>query len=139
MILEFVVEHADEAGFRARVGARLKDARNRLRLTAEVVAEQMGVSRQSVVNWESGRQLPAGPKMVQLANLYTVSVDQLFGRLEPGDDSLLLEEAELALRSASDQLTEEDVRAIRDFIRFVHSQRRQEGTEVEDDEGFPEG
>ena len=134
MILQTVVEHVDEAEFRARVGARFKVARNRLGLTAEAVAEQMGVSRQTVVNWESGRQLPAGPKMVQLANLYSLSVDQLFGRLERGDETLLMEEAELALRSASGQLTPEDVKSIRDYIDFVHQRRRREALE-NDDEG----
>lgn len=125
---------SDEAEFRLQVGSRIKQHRNRMGLSAEAVSEMMRVSRNTVFGWESGRQLPAGPKMVQLANLYGVSIDQLLGRLERGDETLLMEEAELALRSASDQLTPEDVKSIRDYIQFVHERRRREALEA-DDEG----
>lgn len=36
------------------IGKKLRDARNAAKLTQESVAESLGVSRQSVSNWETG-------------------------------------------------------------------------------------
>ena len=46
-------------------------------LSQEDLAEQMGVSRQSVSKWETGQSVPDLDKIIKLADLFGVSVDEL--------------------------------------------------------------
>lgn len=38
------------------IGKKLRDARNAAKLTQESAAESLGVSRQTVSNWETGKR-----------------------------------------------------------------------------------
>lgn len=59
------------------IGARLKSARTARGLTQEQVAEEIGVSRQSVSNWENSRSYPDIVSVIKLSDLYSVSLDEL--------------------------------------------------------------
>lgn len=59
------------------IGNRLKKARTELGLTQEKVAEEIGVSRQSVSNWENNRSYPDIVSVIKLSDLYFVSLDEL--------------------------------------------------------------
>lgn len=59
------------------IGSRLKKARTELGLTQEKVAEEIGVSRQSVSNWENNRSYPDIVSVIKLSDLYSVSLDEL--------------------------------------------------------------
>ena len=39
------------------IGSKLKDARIKIEMTQEQVAEALGVSRQTISNWETGDSL----------------------------------------------------------------------------------
>ncbi len=54
-------------------------------LTQEDVAEQVGVSRQAVAKWESGETLPDLEKSRLLAEVFSVSLDDLVN-YEPEDN-----------------------------------------------------
>lgn len=56
---------------------KLYELRRRKGLSQEQLAEQMGVTRQSVSKWESGQALPELGKLVVLSELFGVSVDYL--------------------------------------------------------------
>lgn len=43
----------------------------------EFVARQIGVSRQTIMNWESGENNPNVDKAIKLAKLFGVTVDEL--------------------------------------------------------------
>lgn len=47
----------------------------------EELAEKCQVSRQAVAKWESGESVPALEKLIFLAGLYEVSLDELVGRI----------------------------------------------------------
>lgn len=49
-------------------------------LTQEEIATKLSVSRQTISNWETGSAQPTIDKVIELADLYHVSVDQLIGR-----------------------------------------------------------
>lgn len=51
-------------------------------MSQEALAEALGVSRQAVSKWESGLAMPEVEKLVELARIFSVSLDALFG-LEP--------------------------------------------------------
>lgn len=56
----------------------LKAARVNAKLNQEQVAEQMGVTRQTVINWENGKIVPGIPEMEMLSSLYGIPTDYIF-------------------------------------------------------------
>ncbi len=60
--------------------------------TQEDVAHRIGVSRQSVAKWEAGKSTPDLEKLIALAELFDVSLDELVrGRIEVSQGEPLAE------------------------------------------------
>lgn len=68
---------ADGGENRQSIGERLLALRNKNNLTQEELAERLMVSRQSVSKWELGKTLPDVDKLIQLSEMYEVSMDYL--------------------------------------------------------------
>lgn len=58
----------------------IKAERALLGMTQEELAKEFGVSRETVVRWESGYQLPPSHVLIDLADKFGCSVDYLLGR-----------------------------------------------------------
>lgn len=58
----------------------LKQKRNELQMTQEEVAEKIHVSRQTISNWENGRNLPDINSLVLISEIYAISLDELMKR-----------------------------------------------------------
>ena len=54
--------------------------RRKLGLTQEALAQRLGVTNQAVSKWESGQSCPDIALLPQLADLFGITIDQLFGR-----------------------------------------------------------
>lgn len=65
-----------ELDFKA-IGKRIKIARIKKNLTQEVLADKIGVTPQHVSNIETGNSSVSLPTLVAIANILTVSVDEL--------------------------------------------------------------
>lgn len=61
----------------------LKEARKRKGLSQELVAEQLGISRQAVTKWELGQSKPSARNLQALAELYQVSAEELLSDTKP--------------------------------------------------------
>lgn len=59
------------------LGEVLKMHRTRCKMTQEFVAEALGVSRQAVSKWESGRSDPSTSNLIALAKLFGVAPEEL--------------------------------------------------------------
>ncbi len=59
------------------IGKQLKDARIHYGMTQEFVAEKLHVSRQTISNWENEKSYPDIISVIELSNLYSVSLDDL--------------------------------------------------------------
>lgn len=59
----------------------LQMLRRRMNLSQEELAEKCQVSRQAIAKWESGESVPMIEKLVFLADLYELSLDELVGRI----------------------------------------------------------
>lgn len=59
------------------IGSKLKNARNSKRLTQEQVAEVLGVSRQTISNWENNKSYPDIISVIKMSDIYSVSLDHL--------------------------------------------------------------
>ena len=76
---------------------KLKDARVHSGLTQEVVAEKINVSRQTISNWENEKSYPDIISVIELSNLYCISLDDLL----KGDSKMIehLEESTNVVKS----------------------------------------
>lgn len=59
------------------IGSKLKNVRTKIGMTQEKVAEEIGVSRQTISNWENNKSFPDIMSVIHLSNLYSVSLDEL--------------------------------------------------------------
>lgn len=59
------------------IGQKLRQARLATGLTQEGVAERVGVSRQTVSNWENNRSYPDIASLLALSDLYSLTLDEL--------------------------------------------------------------
>jgi len=65
------------------IGAKLKKARLQAGMTQEQVAEALGVSRQTISNWENEKTYPDIISVIKLSDLYAVSLDHLLKEEQP--------------------------------------------------------
>ena len=59
------------------IGIKLKIARTNKRMTQEQVAEVLGVSRQTISNWENNKSYPDIVSVIKMSDIYSVSLDHL--------------------------------------------------------------
>ena len=67
------------------IGKKLKDARMKSGFTQENIAEKINVSRQTISNWENEKSYPDIISIIELSNLYSISLDDLL----KGDDEMM--------------------------------------------------
>ena len=79
------------------IGKKLKEARLNRDLTQEVIAEKLNVSRQTISNWENEKSYPDIISVIELSNLYSISLDDLL----KGDERMMehLEESTNVVKS----------------------------------------
>ena len=79
------------------IGKKLKDARMRSGFTQESVAEKVNVSRHTISNWENEKSYPDIISVIELSNLYSISLDELL----KGDEKMMehLEESTNVVKS----------------------------------------
>ena len=118
------------------LGGRLRDARRRAGLRQEQVAEAIGTHPVTISKYERGVQDPSTDLLSAMARLYQVSLDWLLGHQLDDPDfaadlELVMNEASVALRQVSDQLSPEAIKSIADYIRFVHEREERERGETD--------
>ncbi len=59
------------------IGSKLKNARKNKGLTQEQAAEALGVSRQTISNWENNKSYPDIISVIKMSDCYSVSLDHL--------------------------------------------------------------
>lgn len=59
------------------IGTKIKEARLTAQLTQEQAAETLGVSRQTISNWENNKTYPDIVSVIKMSDLYAVSLDHL--------------------------------------------------------------
>lgn len=56
---------------------RIKKERNKLNLSQDALANELHVSRQAISKWETGQSYPDLEKLIQLSNIFGVTIDEL--------------------------------------------------------------
>lgn len=60
-----------------KLGDKLKEARTKANLKQDELAERIGVSRQTISNWENNRSFPDIGSLLKLSDLYSISLDEM--------------------------------------------------------------
>lgn len=61
------------------VGEKIKQRRKKLKISADRLAQQIGVSRNTLLRWESGRSVPDIEKLYSIANLLDTTFEYMVG------------------------------------------------------------
>ena len=67
------------------LGETIKSQRTSCNMTQEFVAESLGVSRQAVSKWESGKTDPSTSTLLALAKLFGIPAEELLKGTAGGD------------------------------------------------------
>ena len=59
---------------------RIREYREELGLTQSELAKQIGTLQRNISNWENGINEPDCATIVKLAEIFKISLDELFGR-----------------------------------------------------------
>ena len=65
------------------IGGKIKKARTEAKLTQEQAAEVLGISRQTISNWENEKSYPDIISVLKMSDLYNVSLDYLLKGEQP--------------------------------------------------------
>lgn len=94
------------------ISMRIRELRKQAKLSQEMMAEKIGVSRQAITKWETGLGVPDIENLVVIADLFKLSLDELMGRD--------IEHETLAKDYIYESVTEYDIDGKKDFdISFM--------------------
>ena len=68
------------------IGAQIASFRKKDNMTQERLAQKLGVTNQAVSKWESDQCCPDVMLLPKLADVFGISMDELFGRAAPNTD-----------------------------------------------------
>lgn len=68
-----------------KIEDKLKNARLSKAYNQEDIADKLGVTRQTISNWENGKSLPDIISIIKLSDLYELSLDEMI----KGDEKLM--------------------------------------------------
>lgn len=80
---------------------KLREMRQRKKLSQEKLSEELGVSRQAVQKWETGSSLPNIARLISIARYFDVSIDWLLSMPDRSTTEELRMRRTIALWSAS--------------------------------------
>ena len=72
------------------LGQNLKAIRIKHKYKQEEIATKLGVTKQTISNWEKGKRTPDINHLIKLANIYQVTLDSLIGIDKRTEDIELL-------------------------------------------------
>lgn len=91
-----------------QIADRLVALRKKNGISQEALADQLGVSRQAVSKWETGQTLPDTEKLIRLADLYQVSLDELLKKDHPNTVQRNVEASNKHLGNSWEEEAEEE-------------------------------
>lgn len=94
---------------------RVKELCNKHGITMVQLEEKVGFGRNSIYSWKKNR--PSSDRLEKVADYFNVSVDYLLGRTDDKDIHTI------AAHHDGEEWTEEELKTIEEFKRFVKSQR----------------
>lgn len=97
------------------IGRQIQTLRNRYQMTQEDLAIKLGVSKQTISNWETGLKIPRMGAIQNLASFFNVSKSFIIEGKEESPDELL---------TIYDQLSNNRKKEVVDFAKFKLSEQQ---------------
>lgn len=101
---------------------RIKQIREENSLSQQKLADILGVSQQAVAKWEGGKAEPDSAMLLNISNIFNVSIDYLLGKTNVRN---YLDTETIAAHHEGDEWTEEELEEIERFKEFVRMKRQQ--------------
>lgn len=103
------------------LGQRLKELREAKGLTQEQVAEAIDVAVNTYARYEYDLRFPTTKIAVKIADLYDMSMKELFSGEPPVREERKITERDIrfALSSGEEPITPEQYQEVRQFVRFI--------------------
>ena len=96
------------------IGQFLKELRKEKGITQEKLAVMVNVSNRSISRWENGKTLPDFDLLIELANYYEVSIDEILDGSRKGEEVM---EKETLNKVA--EYTNDEKRRLLNMIKYV--------------------
>lgn len=104
---------------------RLKELRDKNKMSQVELSKILNVAKQTVSNWENGNRTPDNEMLIRIANYFDVSVDYLIGRTDCPNHSLLTTEyknknIELVINSKNSSYSQEQIQNLIDKLASMY-------------------
>lgn len=93
---------------------RIKELREEFLLTQKELADKIGNVQRNVSNWENGTSEPDLETLVRIADVFGVTLDELFGRSGTATSDAL--KTEYPLYGLTRRLTGKQTEALKNFL-----------------------
>ncbi len=110
-----------------KIGKLIREARKGKRWSQQELAARLGVSRNSIINWESGRNRPEMSQLMQISRQLEITPRELLQMEEAG---MTMEERRLLTDIR--HLTPDDRRVIEKLVIFLLEKTEIKGSSVEE-------
>jgi transcriptional regulator with XRE-family HTH domain len=107
------------------IGEKIREYRRRKDFTQAELAEQVGINKQNISRYESGKSEPRKSTLQKLADALEVSTDELLGLREASADNQVPQDPRLLnLLNEVDQLPAKDKEALIRLMNIVVREHR---------------
>ncbi len=96
---------------------KIRELREEAELTQRELAQKLSTSQRNVSNWETGVSEPDLSTVVLLADIFGVSIDELFGREGASSETARLEGLDRLLVKKVRELSDERKAALLTFLK----------------------
>lgn len=111
------------------LGDNIRENREKLGINQVELAKLMGVSKQTVSNWENDNRIPPTQTLDKLANIFNVTTDSLLGRntvLQSDDTRFDIENDEdYIVAKEISKLDAEDKEFIKQMIKKLNKNKQE--------------
>jgi transcriptional regulator with XRE-family HTH domain len=110
------------------LGDNIRENREKLGINQVELAKLMGVSKQTVSNWENDNRIPPTQTLDKLANIFNVTTDSLLGRntVLQSDTRVDIENDEdYAVAKEISKLDAEDKEFIKQMIKKLNKNKQE--------------
>lgn len=97
-------------------GTRLKKSRIDSRISQEDFAKKIGVTRSSIANYETNRNMPTADILYKIANILNCSIDYLMCKT---DIKNIAQDFKLAYYKETQGLTDEEIKQALEFYKMI--------------------
>ncbi len=98
---------------------KIKELREECRITQKELAEKLNNVQRNVSNWENGTSEPDCETIVKIADIFGVSLDELFGRYGNDYKQAVYTEEDYAILSLLRQLDGEQRATVLNLLKII--------------------